>query len=103
MACWNHFNISAMLEHRHAFWDSLPCPEERREKIRDHLQAARSEFINRKKLKMLSMEEMANSLCFIVNNTVVCEKAFAFTVGLVDKRGKLFKMWKEERQIFLGM
>ena len=40
--------------------------------------------------------------CFLIGETVVCEKAFANALGLVNNKGEKCKVWNKERKKFLG-
>ena len=100
--CLKKFDMLTMQERRLGFWQTHPSPEDRRHKIRAHLIGAKSEFNRRSKFNLLSSDNLKFPLCFVVNNVVVCEKAFAFVIGQTDKNGNKSKMWNDEVSIALG-
>jgi hypothetical protein len=91
-------------KYRFEFWESRPKPLERRAKIKAHLEQAKLEYVNRSQLKMLPVDLLDSpaSHCFVVNNRIVCEKAYAFLIGQIDDTGDKFRMWNDEVQASLG-
>lgn len=99
--CLRRISVQTLQEYRVDFWSSKPNPRQRREKIVQHLQRARDNFRTRKSVG-LNCEGCRNDLCFMVDDNIVCEKAYTFMIAMQhDESGKKNKVWTEEMQTFV--
>jgi hypothetical protein len=93
--CMSYCTLPVLKQMRTEFWGDCPTAKDRRAKIARALDEAKVQY-NRRLALNLMPQNISKSFCFVVNNKVVCEKAFAFVIGMCDDHGKKLKTWTNE-------